>query len=65
METLYNKTELQHFIETASDETLQNFLKSLASRPGEDPDLRIDLNRIVETNGEIRIKLSELMVDYN
>lgn len=65
METLYNKTELHHFIETASDETLQNFLKSLASRPGEDLDLRIDLNRIVENNGEIRMKLSELMVDYN
>lgn len=65
METLYTKTELQHFIESASNETLQNFLKSLALRPGENPELRMDLNRIVENNGEIRMKLSELMVDYN
>lgn len=65
MEALYTKTELHHFIESASDQTLQNFLISLASRPGEDPELRIDLERIVETNADIRIKLSALMVEYN
>lgn len=65
MEAIYIKTELHHFIETASDEILQNFLRSLASRPGEDLELRMDLDRIVESNGDLRIKLSELMVDYN
>ncbi len=64
METIYIKSELHHFIEAASDETLHNFLRSLALRPGEDLELRMDLDRIVESNGEIRIKLSELMVDY-
>lgn len=65
MEALYIKTELHHFIESASDETLQNFLRSLASRPGEDQEMRLDLNRIVESNADLRIKLSGLMVDYN
>ena len=65
MEALYIKTELQHFIETASDEILQNFLRSLASRPGEDVEMRLDLNRIIESNAGIRIKLSALMVNYN
>jgi len=64
MENIYIKTELHHFIESASDETLQNFLRSMNSRPGEDPELRLDLKRIVESNGDIRMKLSELMVDY-
>lgn len=64
MEALDIKTELHHFIESASQETLQNFVRSLASRPGEDLELRLDLNRIVESNGDIRMKLGELMVDY-
>ena len=64
MEAIYNKTELHHFIESASDEMLQNFLRSLASRAGEDPELQLDLDRILETNVDIRIKLNALMVDY-
>ncbi len=64
MEAVYIKTELHHFIESASDQMLRNFLRSLDSRPGEDHELRMDLIRIIETNGEIGMKLSEFMVDY-
>lgn len=64
MKTSYRKNELHLFIESASDETLQNFLRSLDSRCEEENHIRTDLNRIMESNSEIRIKLSELMVDY-
>lgn len=64
METLYIKNELHLFIESASNEMLQNFLRSLASRTGEDPELQLDLNRILEADVDIRMKLSALMVDY-
>ena len=65
MEALNNKSELHHFIESASDEILQNFLRSLALRTDENLELREDLNRIVEFDGDIRMKVSELMVDYH
>jgi len=65
METPHIKNELHLFIESASNETLQNFLRSLDSRSAEDDHIRTDLNRIMESNSDMRIKLSELMVDYN
>lgn len=65
MDTLNNKNELYHFIESASDETLQNFLISLKNGNPHETTLRSDLYRIMEHNNELRIKLSELMVDYS
>lgn len=64
MDTLYLKNELYHFIESASDETLQNFMRSLESRSGENHQLQTDLNRIMETHSDIKIKLNLLMAEY-
>ena len=64
METLYIKNELHLFIESASNEMLQNFMSSLESRTGEDHEIRNDLNRIMETHSEIKMKLSLISEDY-
>ena len=64
METLYIKNELHLFIESASNEMLQNFMSSLDSRTGEDDEIRNDLNRIMENHSDIKMKLSLLSENY-
>lgn len=64
METLYIKNELHLFIESASNEMLENFMSSLESRTGEDDEIRNDLNRIMENHSDIKMKLSLLSENY-
>lgn len=64
METLYIKNELHLFIESASNEMLENFMSSLESRTGEDDEIRNDLNRIMENHSDIKMKLSLLGENY-
>lgn len=64
METLYIKNELHLFIESASDEMLKNFMRTLESRTGENQEIRTDLNRLMEDHSDIRMKLNLLRAEF-